>query len=269
MDLQSRCSDDVEMVEVIPNYAFHFKNVLSKDYCDKLIQWTDTQVWEDRLTLTTGIKEADELERDLRTSKRIKKVSNQEFADILTARINKFMPQILEDGRTIRPVFETFRFDKYVQGGHFRPHYDDSKMRSDGVLRGESSVFTLMIWLNDEYEGGATHFLPCKLHDKDVYVRGKAGDALVFWQRGMLHEGTDTVSGTKIICHSNVMYSPHVGEGKRPIPQRFRFQKTIRDKLKNLKKDYKFDHKQTQFVEEAEKAYKNALEARQKNQFRA
>lgn len=263
----------VEVEELVPNYIYHFKNVLSKSYCEKLIKWTETQVWESPNLFYQGHDAAAAFQRDLRTSKRIEKVTNQEFAGLLTERLNGLLPQKLDDGRTIRPMFETFRFDKYVKGGHFRPHYDDSKMRIEGARRGEASVFTVMVWLNEGYEGGETHFLPCKLHDKDLYVKGRAGDALVFWQKGMLHEGTDTTSGTKLICHTNGMYSPHVGTGKRPIPQRFRYAKSIRKKkdelLKGFKHDADWQRGLSGAMEEYEKTREKAELARKANGFQA
>jgi len=228
---------EVECIEIVPGKIFHLKNVLSHEKCAELRDWADEFGWSAPIRVPYQLEELAEFSFSLRTSLRIEKIKDQAFSDMLTQRVNPHLPQELEDGRTIRPVFETFRFDKYAEsGGHFRPHYDDSKFRIEGEKRGEASVFTLMIWLNEEYEGGETHFLPCKLQGEDIYIKGNTGDALIFWQNGMLHEGTDTISGTKYIVHSNIMYSPHVGMGKRPVPQRFRFAKHIRQEQQALQK---------------------------------
>lgn len=135
----------------------------------------------------------------------------------------------------------------------------DSKFRMEGENRGESSVFTLMIWLNEEYEGGETHLLPCKLQGEDIYIKGNTGDALIFWQRGMLHEGTETTAGSKYIVHTNVMYSPHVGDGPRPTPQRFRYAKSIRKQQREMIKAAYEEHgvyaTKEQYEENAEKYF--------------
>lgn len=258
---------EVECIEIVPGKIFHLKNVLSHEKCAELRDWADDFGWQAPLRVPYHDQELSDFQFNLRTSLRIDKIKDQAFSDMLTHRVNPHLPQELEDGRTIRPVFETFRFDKYAQsGGHFRPHYDDSKFRVEGANRGEASVFTLMIWLNEEYEGGATHFLPCKLQGEDIYIKGNTGDALIFWQRGMLHEGTDTTSGTKYIVHSNIMYSPHVGEGPRPVPQRFRFAKTIRQKVRKLRRKHFEEHgayvNTDQFSEEGEGGFVEMLEER-------
>lgn len=56
-----------------------------------------------------------------------------------------------------------------------------------------------MIYLNAEYEGGATRF-------EAVKVNGRAGMALIF-QHGLIHEGAEVLHGVKYALRSDVMFA--------------------------------------------------------------
>ena len=49
---------------------------------------------------------------------------------------------------------ERFRYYRYEVGQYFAPHFDGCFRRSDV----EESLFTFMIYLNDDFEGGETKF---------------------------------------------------------------------------------------------------------------
>lgn len=91
----------------------------------------------------------------------------------------------------------------YMPGQEYRPHYD---FIDPGVAHfarelqtvGQRTV-TFLIYLNDDYEGGATKFPRL-----DWSFKGKAGDALAFWNVTdgrpdplTLHAGTPTTNGVK------------------------------------------------------------------------
>lgn len=65
---------------------------------------------------------------------------------------------------------------RYQPGQEYRPHFD--------ALPGETNqrLWTVLIYLNDEYEGGETEF-----PQADIRYRGRQGDALVF--RNLLPDG--------------------------------------------------------------------------------
>ena len=60
---------------------------------------------------------------------------------------------------------------RYPAGGEYKKHYD----AYGGDWKGTQRLYTALIWLNDDFVGGETHFPRL-----DMKVRGKAGDMLVF-----------------------------------------------------------------------------------------
>jgi prolyl 4-hydroxylase len=57
-----------------------------------------------------------------------------------------------------------------------------------------------MVYLNEEFTGGATAF-----HDFHLEVAPRTGMALIF-QHLVLHEGCELIDGTKYVLRSDVMY---------------------------------------------------------------
>jgi prolyl 4-hydroxylase len=58
---------------------------------------------------------------------------------------------------------------RYRPGGEYRPHFD--------AIPGFANqrAMTMLVWLNDDYEGGETHF-----PTPGLKLKGRAGDALLF-----------------------------------------------------------------------------------------
>lgn len=105
---------------------------------------------------------------------------------------------------------EMFRLCRYEPGGFFLPHHDAGFVRSES----ERSLKTFMIYLNNDFEGGATnfyresqrHYQPGDLANIIYSFRPEAGDALIF-NSAMLHDGEKVMSGRKYIMRSEIMYS--------------------------------------------------------------
>ena len=110
--------------------------------------------------------------------------------------------------RTDRPIenCEQLQVLRYTEGGHYNPHqdvfYQDKNKR----------LYTFIIALNDEYEGGETAF-PV-INEK---YKLKAGDALFFHTldnygldtSDALHGGQPVKSGEKWICNLWVHKYPY------------------------------------------------------------
>ena len=110
--------------------------------------------------------------------------------------------------RTDRPIenCEQLQVLRYTEGGHYNPHqdvfYQDKNKR----------LYTFIIALNDEYEGGETAFP--YLNEK---YKLKAGDALFFHTldnygldtTDALHGGQPVKSGEKWVCNLWVHKYPY------------------------------------------------------------
>jgi len=91
---------------------------------------------------------------------------------------------------------ERFRGYRYERGQRFAPHYDGPFVRSDD----ERSALTVLVYLNEGFDGGDTHFL-----DWRCRVVPKTGSVLLF-DHHILHEGAGVLAGTKYALRSDVMY---------------------------------------------------------------
>jgi len=89
---------------------------------------------------------------------------------------------------------ERFRFYRYGPGEYFKWHRDGSFVRTPD----EASCLTFLIYLNHDFEGGATEF-------RGEVVAPRAGSVLVFPHR-LTHQGMPIVSGTKYVLRTDVMY---------------------------------------------------------------
>ena len=98
---------------------------------------------------------------------------------------------------------------KYDPNGYYKPHYDascdDRKECVEFEKNGGQRVLTMIIYLNDDYEGGHTHFPRL-----DTKYKLASCDALLFYsleQNGnkchplSLHAGTPVISGHKYIAN--------------------------------------------------------------------
>jgi hypothetical protein len=105
----------------------------------------------------------------------------------------------------------------YERGQEYRPHFDfitESEEHGFGrelQLLGQR-IATVLIYLNDGYQGGETAFPRV-----DFCFKGKAGDALIFWnlaadgqrERDSLHAGLPVTKGEKWILSKWVREKPH------------------------------------------------------------
>lgn len=99
-----------------------------------------------------------------------------------------------------------FRFCSYGKGDHFKAHCDGFWQASYR----KRSFATLMIYLNDVDDniGGSTRFL-----DYGLYVRPRAGNAVIFLTDDLLHDGEEirnvddnVFKAEKYIMRTDVMY---------------------------------------------------------------
>ncbi|MBG8553813.1 2OG-Fe(II) oxygenase [Hymenobacter guriensis] len=119
--------------------------------------------------------------------------SNEELAQKLWEKAQSFIPDRFGNSQALG-LNELFRFYRYQQGQQFRGHYDASYVRSPT----EASLFTFMVYLNDNFQGGDTAF-------RNLRVWPKQGRLLLF-EHGLYHLGHTVTQGVKYVLRTDVMY---------------------------------------------------------------
>jgi prolyl 4-hydroxylase len=122
-------------------------------------------------------------------------VDDFKLAAALWRRVRRAVPERL-NGKSAVGLNERLRFYRYEAGQSFGPHKDGFYKRSEA----EQSLFTLILYLNEEYIGGETFFT-----DSETLIVPKAGKALLFPHQ-LWHEGRTVTDGRKYILRTDVMY---------------------------------------------------------------
>lgn len=189
----------------VPERIFTLSNVLSEEECAEYIALTENigytpaglTVGQDEYMMVPGVRNNERVILD-----------DEKRAANLWRRIAEYVPATIDNWTAIG-LNERLRFYRYDPGQRFAPHRDGSYMRRNG----ECSELTLMIYLNDGFEGGDTRFyihqhyfeLLEKEAVPDVSVVPKTGMALCF-RHELRHEGSRVIRGRKYVLRSDVMY---------------------------------------------------------------
>jgi len=118
------------------------------------------------------------------------------------------------EGAAVKGLNWRFRVYRYEQGQRFFPHYDVRTRLPVGETR-----FSVVIFLNDGFEGGATRFFEKKdktsrrgegrgrkFDNKEKHaLRPPVGSAVVF-DHLLLHEGSEVTAGVKYAVRSDLIY---------------------------------------------------------------
>jgi hypothetical protein len=170
-------------------YLFIIEDFFTSEECEKYILWSEGKGYEDAKVQVDGNQV---MHKDVRNNSRITFID----FDLATLVWEKFKPFAVNKfaNSEVLNLNEMFRFYKYEAGQRFKRHIDGSFIRNED----EASYFTLMIYLNDNFEGGETTF-------QSVTIKPKKGSALVFYH-GMKHAGEEIKSGIKYILRTDVMY---------------------------------------------------------------
>eukprot|EP01132_Coremiostelium_polycephalum_P002187 gene2187-2690_t len=204
----SGCKPNREDLNLSKSLGFLVHNMMSPEECQYYIQESNKNGY---------VTVEKEFPQDYRNNERYIGKS-KELADLLWERLeNQFK---MEDLEGIKPygfdqegiwiplgLDDAFTFGKYHPGGRFRPHLDATFAENPD----KRSIFTMQIYLNDEYQGGKTNFflpgdpLALDTHVLDKAVTPKTGTALIF-NHDTLHEGAEVTDGTKYILRVDMMF---------------------------------------------------------------
>jgi predicted 2-oxoglutarate/Fe(II)-dependent dioxygenase YbiX len=179
--------------------AFVVPDVLTPEECASYIALSE-KIGYEPATITTS--QGAELRPDVRNNDRVI-YDDEDLAETLWNVVKDYFPATVKN-RTVRGLNERFRFYRYDPGQHFDWHMDGYFERDNG----ERSLYTVLFFLNDSFDGGETRF---RVRDengpKTVGVKPVTGHVLIFLHE-LLHEGAAVTAGRKYILRTDVMYSP-------------------------------------------------------------
>ncbi len=184
---------------------FVIEDFLAPEECRRYIEWSETTGYEDALVSSPR---GQVLRTDVRNNQRVI-FDSPELAAELWERVEDFMPLEIEDeeSESYHPIGlnERLRFYRYDPGEQFDWHQDFPFERASN----QRSFWTLMIYLNDGFEGGETSFEDSYSDEPfdPFHVCPQAGMALCFAHH-VYHKGEPVVRGRKYVLRTDVMYAP-------------------------------------------------------------
>jgi predicted 2-oxoglutarate/Fe(II)-dependent dioxygenase YbiX len=173
-------------------YIIKVHDVLSAEQCAQLMERIESLKPE---VATINSHSGTVVNRDVRNNDRVI-FDDQELAEIIFTRVYERAPKTIY-GMTLVSANERLRCYRYKPGMRFAPHADGSFHRDEF----ERSCYSCLVYLNQDFEGGATTFLT----EPEVVIRPEQGMALLF-QHPLIHEGSVVTSGVKYVCRTDLMY---------------------------------------------------------------
>ena len=173
------------------NYRHIEKEFLSPQECEDYIEWAEDIGFEEALIQVSG--QGQVMNKDVRDNYRVI-LDSIIVARHLWNRMEHIAPEM--EGWEPIGLNERIRFYRYEFGQQFKRHMDGPHRRENG----ERSWVTMIIYLNDDFDGGATQFI-----DPFQMVYPETGSMLLFKHR-QLHQGDPVTKGTKYVMRTDIMY---------------------------------------------------------------
>lgn len=190
--------------------VFTVKNFLSRDACAWLIDQARRRLVSARVKdPETGVAAVDEQMRT-NSGAGFSAIESDLILQLTCLRISAAvgLPLIQQEPTNVL---------HYAPGQQYRSHYDfivsgDEAAFADELRRLGQRVCTVLVYLNDDYEGGETDFPRLNWQFK-----GETGDALIFWnlsatgerERFSLHAGLPVTSGEKWLLSKWIREKPY------------------------------------------------------------
>lgn len=197
--------------------AFRLLRVLSTLECQTLIDLSEALGYLPDAAVS--------LPRNIRHNDNVVWVTDSKTDDIIWQRVASLCRQNLQIFEDKQPLGlnARFRFYRYSEGDYFKAHTDGAWPGSrviDGQLVTNAysdrySLMTFLIFLNDDFEGGATRFLlpstTSAAVDRGVDVRIPKGGVLCF-PHGLhplhcVHSSEPILHGVKYIIRTDMLFS--------------------------------------------------------------
>lgn len=211
---------------IVPNLHL-IKDVLSPAECEAIIAAGETVGFKPDAPITEEGEESSILAHNFYW------IVDPAFNAKLWSRVSPFVPKEVA-GKKVRGLNRRFRVYRYVPGAEYRAHIDGAWPPSGISPEGkyvydsspatgkQSSLFTFLVYLNDEFEAGETSFfLPSSREGSmNAYsVKPVQGSVAMFphgeTEGSLLHEGTgvkkEGAPTAKYVIRTDVLYDVEAG----------------------------------------------------------
>lgn len=121
-------------------------------------------------------------------------LNNQELANIIYEFLREELSIINLIGYEHTGIHSNLRVYKYLTGQEFKTHKDGHIVVSDT----EKSFYSLLLYLNENFEGGKTTFESCEVEPKQGRI--------TFFPHDFLHAGEVVKNGNKYVMRGNILF---------------------------------------------------------------
>lgn len=172
-------------------YKKIIEGFFTPEECQELINIGEAKGFEESLVLT---RQGEVMDKDFRNNDRVV-FDDPELTKVLWDKIKDEVPADFNGWKPCG-LNERLRYYRYKDGQQFKAHMDGAFKRNEN----EVSMITMLIYLNEEFEGGETTFII-----EFENIKPKTGMVLLF-EHKMLHSGRPVPVGTKYVLRTDVMY---------------------------------------------------------------
>jgi hypothetical protein len=191
--------------EHLPERMYTFLNILNPEDCRNLIRKLDFTSPEEKVQEQLIAAALNSKQSIIRTNIR-RNFMDDEIARIVWCAVKSTLPAKLADGRELSGIRSKMNYYRYGEGQYFSTHIDGGFRFTE---TGDSSEYTFIIYLNDDFIGGTTRYCPLPEWNKEIReVKPIQGGMLIFRQSDLKHCGVTVVKGFKHILQGMVMYGP-------------------------------------------------------------
>jgi prolyl 4-hydroxylase len=171
---------------------FSINNFWDREMCESIIlhaESTDTFPREETILIQKTLDDNIDSRNNFKLF-----LESQEIADIIYRHLKSSLGCISIKSQQHCGVHSNLRVYKYIPGQEFKKHRDGGVTNS----KKDESLYSLLIYLNDNFEGGSTLFDCCEIKP----IQGR----VTFFPHELEHAGAVVTKGYKYVLRGNIMF---------------------------------------------------------------